>query len=154
MGAGLQRGEQFRMGHADPVAVPWRRIQVQPQPRARPNGDAAGLEPPEAELGTLQVGQDGQGPLDLGLRRAHGFQGRGVIVVSPVAEVEAEHVGPGPGQGQHLVRRAAGGAEGGDDAGAASADHLCAVSRSPSRLAAPTKAASGRMTTRVGMDRT
>ncbi len=152
MGAGAQGCEQLRMGHVDPVAVARRRVQVQPQPRARPDGDATALEGPEAELGALQVGQDRQGPLDLGLRRADGFQGRGVIVVSPVAEVEAEHVGPGPGQGEHLVRRAAGGAQGGDDAGAAGADHLCAVSRSLSRLAAPTKAASGRMTTRVGMD--
>jgi hypothetical protein len=40
-----------------------------------------------------------------------------------MTEVEAEDVGPGARQGKDHLRRAAGGAEGGDDTGAAVADH-------------------------------
>ena len=60
--------------------------------------DLAALEVAQPELGALQVGQYPQRPLDPGLRRAHGLEGGGVVLVGPVAHVQPEDVGADAGQ--------------------------------------------------------
>jgi hypothetical protein len=52
---------------------------------------------------------------------AHGRERSGVVVVTAVAEVHSKDFGAGLGQRQDLVT--AGGAQGGDDAGVAVANH-------------------------------
>ncbi len=111
------------MWQLHPLSVARRRGEIETQELAAGQPDAALGEMPEAEFRALQVGQRGQRPIDRRLGVAHRLQGAGVVGVRPVAEVQPEDVDADPRQFQHLFGRAAGGAERGDDAGAALADH-------------------------------
>ena len=103
-----------------------RLVEVEPDARGR----ASRRSPPSAKrpsrsLGPCRSASTPSGRLHrrLGVR-APPCEDRGVVLVGAVAEVQPEHVGAGLGQRLDRLGRAAGGAEGGDDAGAAGADHL------------------------------
>ena len=124
-GARLQSGEHLRMRQMNVGRAAGRPVEVQMQSPARLDIDPATLEDAKPELGTLQIGKDSpaarpisllSGP-DIGDGRWRGPHGR------RVAEIEAEDVNADPRQIERHRRAPAGRAEGGDDAGAARADH-------------------------------
>ncbi len=121
--ARLHGREDLRVGHAHARLVAGGLVEVDGHDVAGLHVDEAVGELAEAELGALQVGQDAERPVEHLGGGAHGGVGGGVVVVGAVAEVQAEHVRAGPGQGDHLIRRPAGRAQGGDDARAPLADH-------------------------------
>ena len=118
-----QGAQEFAVGQLHAPARAGSRVQVEPQNVAARQGDATVLEGAEAELRSLKVGQDRQGTIGGYLGLAHRRHRRGVIFRFAVAEIEAEDVGAGARQGFDDLRRVAGRPQGGDDAGAALADH-------------------------------
>src|SRR5690606_35591742 len=83
-----------------------------------PFGEAA-----QPQLRSLKVGQHADRASDLRLRTAHRGDGRGVVVVASMAEIDPEEVRAGPRQLDHFLGVSAGRTKSRDDAGAASADH-------------------------------
>ena len=123
--AGLGRLEDLGMGQGN---APRRRrcgVEVEAQLLAhrqlhRPLGEGA-----EAELGPLQVHQDGDGMLVMLLERAQLLDPLAMVFVHAVAEVEAEHVGAGLEQSAQALGAGGRGPQGRDDLGETLATHLC-----------------------------
>ena len=76
----------------------------------------------DPQLGSLQVGQD-DGTPGLLLDRAHDVVALLMLLVAAMAEVEAEHVGPGLEQRPDHVRAGARRPEGGDNLGMTGTAH-------------------------------
>ncbi len=111
------------MGHGDAFGVAGGRIHVQAEALAGFDADRALGKDAQAQLGALQIGQYAQGPVHDDLCRADVAEHLRVGLVRAVAEVQAEHVDPGAGQGQHLLGGVGGRTEGRDDTAAPIADH-------------------------------
>ena len=92
-----------------------RLVEVQAEGLARLQHRLAAFHLADAQLGPLHVGENADGALDLRLDLADGFIARAVVVVTAVAEVEAEDVGAGAEQLADLFLGRAGGAERGYD---------------------------------------
>ena len=73
----------------------------------------------DAEFRSLQVGEEGDGAADGFFGLARGDDAGGVAGVVAVGEVEAEEIDAGAQEFLHLERAIAGGAERGEDLGAA-----------------------------------
>ena len=86
--------------------------------------DAATAEAADAEFRTLHVGQDADRAVEFFLQFADHGEAGGVVRVRAVGEIQPEHVGAGLEQAGHGLQRGTGGAERGDDLGAAAAAHL------------------------------
>ncbi len=83
------------MGHADPAGIPRERVQIELQAVPGLDLDPAAQEFTQAELGALQIAQHAERAVDQDFCGAHVREGRSVIVVRAVTEVQAEDVGPG-----------------------------------------------------------
>ncbi len=69
----------------------------------------------QADLGAGQIGQRGDGLLELPAHFADRGQHVGVLVATGVGHIQAKHIGAGPDEFGQLFAAAAGGANGGDD---------------------------------------
>ena len=115
--------EDFRMRHLHPRLVARLGVQVEPHGVARLDIDLDIAEPAQPQLGSLQVSQHAQRPLQRHLGPAYGLQRRRMVVMRTVAEVQAKDIHPGLGQGLDGAGRAAGGSDRGDDAGVSGSFH-------------------------------
>ena len=104
LNARRQRGEHFRMRQRHPLARARRRVEVEAERFALGEPYRAVREPPDPQLWTLQVGEDRDRPAGFLLDRAHDVVARLMLLVAAMAEVEAEHVGPGLEQGADHFR--------------------------------------------------
>jgi hypothetical protein len=131
--AGLERGQDFRMGQVHPRLVPRGRVGIEDEIRTLGEKNGILLESADPQLRPLQVHQHPDRPAvcDLDVPdHAHEFAH---AFVAGVAHIDAEHVGAGRKQGgDHLTARR-GRTEGGNDLGAAPAPHRGGV---PARRAA------------------
>ena len=119
----IDRGEDFRVGQGHVAGRARRLVEIEPDGRSRFQIHRAAGQFADAQLGSLQVGQDTDGTSRLGLERANDFDVPGVIGVRTVAEIETEHVRPALEKRPDHFRRVARGAEGRDDLGLTVAAH-------------------------------
>ena len=98
-------------------------VHVEAEARAGIELRLAAVESAEAQLRPLQVEQHADRPAELLLKRANGLQPARMVGLRAVAEVEPEHVHAALEQGADGLRVGRGGAERGDDLGAAGASH-------------------------------
>ena len=119
----MQSGEDLGVRQPDPHRVARRGVEVEPKRTARLECDGSAGEGADAELGTLQVGEDADRPSYLLLDRPDRLVAGLMIGMAAVAEVEPEHVGTGLEQGPDSRSIRARRAEGGDDLGVAVASH-------------------------------
>ena len=115
LGAGLQRGQHLRMGQRRAGRIAQLRREIEAEALAGDEVDAAAVEPADPKLRPLQIDQHADGAAGLRLDLADRLVLAPVIVMGPMAEIEAEDIGAGLDQGAQALRRVAGGAEGGDD---------------------------------------
>jgi hypothetical protein len=103
MNAGRERCEDFRVRQRDAAAGAGRGVEVEADPVPLFDGDRTLGQASDPQLGPLQVGENRNGAPGLLLNRAHDVVALLMLLVAAVAEVEAEHVGPGLEQGaNHL----------------------------------------------------
>ncbi len=121
--ARCRRREQLGMRQMHARGIARRRIAVEHEALAARQRDAAPGESADAQFRTLQVGQDADRPAGLCLDRAHGIAALAMVVMRAVAEVQAEDVRAGVEQGADGCLVAAGGAQRGENLGAAKATH-------------------------------
>ena len=115
LGAGLQRGQHLRMGQRRAGRIAQLRREIEAEALAGDEVDAAAVEPADPKLRPLQIDQHADGAAGLRLDLADGLVLAPVIVMGPMAEIEAEDIGAGLDKSAQALRRVAGGAEGGDD---------------------------------------
>ncbi len=111
------------MGHAYPAGVSRRGVEVELEAVTGLDLDAPAHELAQPELGPLQVAQHAERAVDQHLGGAHVREGRSVIVVAPVTEVQAEDVGPGARQRLDALNAPGRRPKRADHARAARADH-------------------------------
>ena len=80
-------------------------VEVETKAVAGRERDPALDEAPEAQLWSLQIGQNADRPARRTLDRPDRFERTAVVVVRTVAEVEPEHVDPGVEQRTNPLRR-------------------------------------------------
>ena len=120
--AELQRRDEFGMRDRDDVGIVRGRGGAQAKfGRHADFGDAAG-QVADAEFRALQVGEEGDGAAGGFFSFARGGDAGGVFGVAAVGEVEAEEIDAGAQEFFHLQGAIAGGAERGEDFGAATED--------------------------------
>jgi len=90
-------------------------------------------EPADAELGALQIGEDGGRPLQLGLERADRGDPLLMVDMAAVAHIDAEGVRPRLGEAANHRRTVGGRPQGRQDADLAAARHEPAVRGLPGR---------------------
>src|SRR5690606_18934366 len=91
---GLDSLEQFGVRQADALYRAGRGVAIERELGARYQHDLAFGKRPDAQLGALQVCQDGNRAAYHALYFADGFVTNSVVFLSAVAEIEAEHIGP------------------------------------------------------------
>ena len=123
-------------------AVVVARVLVEVEAEMRAGGDLrpAARKIAEAELGSLQIGEDADRPAGLALDLANLGKARAMLVVGAMAEIEAEDVDAGLEQGADALEAGARRPHGRDDLGAAPP---------PQRPIPTTSAVSQRITGRV-----
>ena len=113
--AAFQQAEQFGMGQFDAAVVAGRRIAVEREMPRMADDRTPALERADAQLGPLQIGQDGDRATEFLFQMANGLDGLRMRFALAMAHVDAKGVGARAQQlGQHLGA-AAGGADGGQD---------------------------------------
>ena len=115
--------EDFGVRHLHPRLVAGRGIEIKPHPMSRLDRDFDVLETAQAKLGSLQVGEHAQRPLQGEFGPAHSLQRRCVVVMRSVAEVQPEDVDAGLGQGLDHARRPAGRSQGRNNTAASCSVH-------------------------------
>ena len=111
----MHQSEQFGVGQLDPAIVARRVAAIEREARAVADQRLAIGKGADAQLGSLQIGQDGDGPRELAFHGANGADGFGMDRVFAVAHVHAEGIGPCLEQRFQHVGIAAGGANRGED---------------------------------------
>ena len=96
-------------------------VQVQLEARARLQLHPPSLEPPNAELRPLHIGEDPNRAPHLGFHSADGGDAGGVILMAAMGKIKPEDIGPGAVELFDHLRAAAGGAQRCDDFGTAPA---------------------------------
>ena len=100
--AGLERREDLRVGQLDALGVARRRVGIEDEGLAGRQRDRAVGEGADAELRALQVDEDADRPLGIGLDLADCRHQAAEHVVVGVAHVDAEDVGAGPEEAADL----------------------------------------------------
>ena len=96
-----------------------RALGVEHELRARREVDLSVAEAPDADLRALQIHQHADGAARLARELAHQLDALPVLVGRAVGEIHAHDVEPGRDHARESLRIARGGAERGDDLGAA-----------------------------------
>ena len=113
---------RYSAGRTDarsPVPTTGSRVEHERPPRLEVDATtAAGTEGPEADLRTLEVLEDRDGPAPSRLGLPEAADDVGVLGVGTVGEVQPGHVHAGRGQPVELLQARARGADGTDDLGA------------------------------------
>ena len=99
LGIGLQGLEDLRVRQGRTLAAAERRIKVEAETRAGDQGGHAARQLPDSQLGPLQVQQDPDRMIELSFQIADDVEAGPMVVVSAMAEVQAEDVGAGLDQG-------------------------------------------------------
>ena len=115
LGALGQRGENLGVGQRRALGGAHLGRQIEAEMRAAFQMDLAAFELAHAQLGTLQVGQHGDGAAHPALQLADGVVAGLMIGIGAVAEVQPEHVGSGDEQALDRLRGGRGRPQRGDD---------------------------------------
>ena len=89
------RLDDLRMRQVDAQALARRRIEVELEWLAGLQMHPPAAKPPDAQLGSLHIGQDADRAVEPVLQLADHREAGGVVLVRAVAEIEPEHVGAG-----------------------------------------------------------
>src|SRR3954452_7336526 len=112
------------MGQRDPVAGAGCGVEVEANPLAFFKSDRTLGQASNPQLGPLQVGEHSNGPPGFLLDRTHDVVALLMLLLGAVAEIEAEHVGPGLEQRPDHFRAGARRPEGRDDLGVTVTAHV------------------------------
>jgi len=110
-------------GQRNPLAGARGRVEVEADALTFLEGDRTLGQAADPQLRSLQVGENGDGAPGVLLDRSDDVVALLMVLMTPMAEVEAEHVGPGFEQRPDHLRTGACRSQGGDDFGIASAAH-------------------------------
>ena len=93
---GFERREHLFVGKRDAASIARRPRHVEAEFLAGPQGRPAAIEGADAQLRSLQVGQDGDGPAVLAFDFADDADQRFQLVMGAMAEIEPKHIGAPP----------------------------------------------------------